>query len=295
MAVSIDNVYQRVLAIANKEQRGYITPQEFNLLAYKAQMDIFESYFYDYGGKLLGSNVDTHVPTDVEMLYEKMLPFKKHEQLKSVATIQMGSIGGIYYGVSQVVVSGYKLPQDLYYLDNIANSAMGVGSEVVASEFWQMLSLTKLRPFSIFKPIFARGPIPRSVVGKSFKVVAGEKDKPPTGSTTTVSDSFAAADLVVSPGVGAQEYDTSGISVEDGLACNYFKKPVAPKWTYVVVNGKALYNPAALDLQNFELHASEESTLTNKILELAGIVINKPGLAEVVLRNEGMKDAIKNQ
>ena len=47
MAVSIDNVYQRVLAISNKEQRGYITPQEFNLLAYKAQMDIFESYFHD--------------------------------------------------------------------------------------------------------------------------------------------------------------------------------------------------------------------------------------------------------
>ena len=31
MAVNIDTVYQRVLAIANKEQRGYITPQEFNL------------------------------------------------------------------------------------------------------------------------------------------------------------------------------------------------------------------------------------------------------------------------
>jgi hypothetical protein len=35
--------------------------------------------------------------------------------------------------------------------------------------------------------------------------------------------------------------------------------------------------------------------LTNKILELAGIVINKPDLSEVVLRNEAMKDAIKNQ
>ena len=46
MAVSVDTVYQRVLALANKEQRGYITPQEFNLLANQAQMTIFESYFY---------------------------------------------------------------------------------------------------------------------------------------------------------------------------------------------------------------------------------------------------------
>ena len=47
MAINIDTIYQRVLAIANKEQRGYITPQEFNLFADQAQMEIFEQYFYD--------------------------------------------------------------------------------------------------------------------------------------------------------------------------------------------------------------------------------------------------------
>ena len=47
MAVSIDKVYQKVLALANKEQRGYITPQEFNLFADQAQMEIFNQYFYD--------------------------------------------------------------------------------------------------------------------------------------------------------------------------------------------------------------------------------------------------------
>ena len=43
--INIDRVYQKVLALANKEQRGYITPQEFNLIASEAQNDIFESYF----------------------------------------------------------------------------------------------------------------------------------------------------------------------------------------------------------------------------------------------------------
>ena len=47
MAVSIDSVYQRVLALANKEQRGYITPLEFNLFANQAQLVIFDQYFYD--------------------------------------------------------------------------------------------------------------------------------------------------------------------------------------------------------------------------------------------------------
>jgi len=45
--ILIDTVYQKVLALANKEQRGYITPQEFNLFADMAQKEIFEQYFYD--------------------------------------------------------------------------------------------------------------------------------------------------------------------------------------------------------------------------------------------------------
>ena len=45
--ILVDTVYQTVLALANKEQRGYITPQEFNLHAGHAQMSIFEQYFYD--------------------------------------------------------------------------------------------------------------------------------------------------------------------------------------------------------------------------------------------------------
>ena len=45
--VSIDTVYQKVLTFANKEQRGYITPQEFNMFADQAQKEIFEQYFYD--------------------------------------------------------------------------------------------------------------------------------------------------------------------------------------------------------------------------------------------------------
>tara|TARA_R110002167_G_scaffold185785_1_gene386547 strand:+ start:36 stop:701 length:666 start_codon:yes stop_codon:yes gene_type:complete len=45
--ILIDTVYQKVLAFANKEQRGYITPQQFNLFADQAQKEIFEQYFYD--------------------------------------------------------------------------------------------------------------------------------------------------------------------------------------------------------------------------------------------------------
>jgi len=45
--ILIDTVYQKVLTFASKEQRGYITPQQFNLFADMAQKEIFEQYFYD--------------------------------------------------------------------------------------------------------------------------------------------------------------------------------------------------------------------------------------------------------
>ncbi len=47
MAVSVNTVYQTVLYILNKEQRGYITPAEFNSLAEQVQDEIFNSYFPD--------------------------------------------------------------------------------------------------------------------------------------------------------------------------------------------------------------------------------------------------------
>tara|TARA_R100001198_G_scaffold75389_1_gene47337 strand:+ start:913 stop:1662 length:750 start_codon:yes stop_codon:yes gene_type:complete len=47
MAVSVNTVYQTVLYILNKEQRGYVTPAEFNSLAAQVQDEIFNSYFPD--------------------------------------------------------------------------------------------------------------------------------------------------------------------------------------------------------------------------------------------------------
>tara|TARA_R100001082_G_C4355594_1_gene156701 strand:- start:20 stop:745 length:726 start_codon:yes stop_codon:yes gene_type:complete len=77
MAVSIDTVYQRVLALANKEQRGYITPQEFNLLANQAQMAIFEQYFYDIKqfGEQHGN--DTEYSDMLDLLNKKIAPFQR--------------------------------------------------------------------------------------------------------------------------------------------------------------------------------------------------------------------------
>ena len=80
MAISINTVYQRVLAILNKEQRGYLTPVEFNLFANQAQLDIFEQYFYDLNqfSRLPGNS--TEYSDMVDILEEKISAFEKTAQ-----------------------------------------------------------------------------------------------------------------------------------------------------------------------------------------------------------------------
>ena len=48
MAINVNTVYQTVLSILNKEQRGYLTPDEFNKTTTQVQLDIFEKYFDDF-------------------------------------------------------------------------------------------------------------------------------------------------------------------------------------------------------------------------------------------------------
>ena len=43
--MDVNTVYQTVLLILNKEQRGYLTPYEFNNIATQVQLEIFEEYF----------------------------------------------------------------------------------------------------------------------------------------------------------------------------------------------------------------------------------------------------------
>ena len=90
MAVSIDTVYQTVLALANKEQRGYITPQEFNLFANQANKEIFEQYFYDINQAARTPGNDTVFADVDDMLEEKLQIFEFADSATTVAAYQSG-------------------------------------------------------------------------------------------------------------------------------------------------------------------------------------------------------------
>jgi hypothetical protein len=114
--VSIDNVYQKVLALANKEQRGYITPQEFNLFADQTQMEIFEQYFYDMNQfrRMPGNNSEY---TDmINILEDKLSYFKQGPTSVSDSNIVKDTFGDTFYRFGDINYNG-KVVEEIKYED----------------------------------------------------------------------------------------------------------------------------------------------------------------------------------
>ena len=146
MSISVDTVYQRVLSILNKEQRGYVTPQEFNLFANQAQLDLFEQYFYDINqfGRIPGNN--TEYSDMLNILNEKINIFE--------TSAIPGRVG-----------SYFTFPLDLYRLGTVVyknetTNSFGVTSteaieaeRINANEFLYINSSPLTKPQNI-RPIF---------------------------------------------------------------------------------------------------------------------------------------------
>ena len=249
MAISIDTVYQKVLAFANKEQRGYITPQEFNLFADQAQMEIFEQYFYDKNqfGRAPGNNYAYSDP--VTNLEEKIQLFERYDRQADVAHAP-GSPHGESWGdinLSDQFPNLYRL--GMVRVDYETEPRFRVAEEIQLNEL-NKYGESPLGKWTKSRPVYTRYSFS---AGKNLKVYPYPSWNPAI----------------------------------DRVLITYIQKPLKPNWGYVVVNDKPLYNSSTST--DFELHAAEESELVYRILAFTGIAIEKPTLTQVAAGLEAGK------
>jgi hypothetical protein len=233
MAVRIDTVYQRVLAIANKEQRGYITPIEFNLMANQAQMDIFEKYFYDLDqAKNKQKQLDRSIE-DEEVSFSDIEATirRKMKDFKIIVPVNGGTtFPTTNYKVGKIFADEYRC-------------------RFVDENEWKSISRSRFHKQGLrYNPIY----------------------KNSTGGTD---------DIMV------MGWDTLTLTVQQltlGVSCEIMQAPAKAEWGYDVVGPtgakKALYN--ASNTTDFELHVAEETNLVTRILELAGIIVQDPGIIQ---------------
>lgn len=136
MAVSVDTVYQRVLAILNKEQRGFVTPEEFNLFANQVQLDMFEQYFYDINqfGRMSGN--DTEYSDMLDNLNEKVSLFEKE------ATLTRSG-------------NHYQLPADMYRIGTVKYNSIEV-ERINKNEYLYVRQAPLTKPTNA-RPIYTKG------------------------------------------------------------------------------------------------------------------------------------------
>ena len=247
--VSVDTVYQRVLALANKEQRGYITPQEFNLHANHAQMDIFEQYFYDLNQFKRAPSNDGSADI-VGLIKEKISIFTKE--------------AAVYHNQDLIdnFTGFYKIGEVYSRRAGYTSTAIDPPDNVMGNPFDESYCVEEISLDDVYK--IGVGPLTRPT---NSRPVYWLRD----GKIWFIPRSAP---------------NHSGWNTGQPYRMTYIRKPVKANWTYTVVNKKALYNKDNADHQDFELHPSEETKLVVKILQLSGITVKDYNLTQVATQKD---------
>lgn len=306
MAVNIDTVYQRVLAISNKEQRGYITPLEFNLMANQAQLDIFNQYFYDLGQFKRLPKYDLEYSDSVAFLEEKMSIFEVFSQTPLSITSNVVRLDSSETGTG--TVDGATSSSTSVVLDATTNSILagmtvtgtGVSSNVKINTVslntpsgHTTLSLTAAASISdnvvlTFKfdnpEIYQLGNVYYTLSGVDYEVEEITRKELIKYKLSPLAAPAIKRPVFIRNTNSGNRIEVYPSTISSDITYNYIKKPTDVSWGYNIINNETLYNSnTAVD---FELHESEETVLVIKILAIAGIVIKDPSLYQMSSQEE---------
>lgn len=253
MSVSIDTVYQRVLGILNKEQRGYVTPQEFNLFANQAQLDLFEQYFYDINQFSRMPGNDTAYSDMLTVLQEKIAIFETRAPLNYLVSSN----------------GTFTLPSDMYRLGTV------IFTNTTIRDLYP--SPTQPANYPVDNPVIYRQELKEDI--EVERINANEYlyiNSSPLTKPKNIRPIYVADDR------GLKVYGDE--EIKNNVDLTYIKKPVKVEWRYQMVYGEALYDSTySVD---FELHPSEETELVIKILELAGLLVKDIQMYQIAAGEE---------
>ena len=170
MAINVNTVYKTVLLILNKEERGYVTPDEFNKISAQVQLEIFEQYSDDLNQQLRVPQSDTDYADRVSNIDERLAIFK--------------TFGTATYDAATIPTKPYfTLPTTDIYGDTVEFYRLGT---VVYNDTTELQRLQRMDFYNIQK-----SPLTKST--ESFPTYLFENEKlfvKPDSITTSVGVNF---------------------------------------------------------------------------------------------------------
>ena len=159
----INQVYTTVLAILNKDNRGYVSPLEFNLYSELAQMSIFEELFHKYSKAISKQNA--------RMYHSEFSDIPKHIREAFDVFISEANLSLIpENGLHQYTVTDFYKGVKIERLPTGANQFSGR----IEVEEVSKLEITKLLNNNLISPT-AEYPVYVGIDGKYriFPIVSG--------------------------------------------------------------------------------------------------------------------------
>ncbi len=300
----INSVRNTVLAIANKNNYGYISPQDFNLYCLQAQMDLFEDYFYQYNNWINRENARTSgtgYADIIKNLEEVIDTFSATAYLaQPVANVNnQYNLPADYYLINKIFyyptikvsgtttgVNGYELidanqtfTTSVAVGDIITNTTDNTSAYITAITNNTTLVISEnimanAEAYNIYDQ-YNITEVERVNQNKLFYLTSSNLTYPTTQYPAYV---LGGASSNVTPGVLGNTISVYPTTITQGgaIQAQYIRYPLAPNWTFLTTSGQdPIFNPGAADYQNFELPASDEPNLVAKICQYIGIEIRE--------------------
>tara|TARA_R110002020_G_scaffold6444_4_gene27476 strand:+ start:458 stop:1210 length:753 start_codon:yes stop_codon:yes gene_type:complete len=241
MAINVNTVYTTVLSILNKEQRGYLTPYEFNQVASQVQLDLFESFFQNLDNNLKVPQTDFDYSNPLLNIDDEISTFK------CLGTCT-GGTGGVFSLPGTDTLSG--------------NTVIVYDDAPAANEFafYRLGTITSLSPDN------KRVEVERLQRDFFYKTSLSDMTAPSEYHPVYLYESDSVISILPN-------------TITTGVEATFLRKPKNVVWAYTLGSvDQYVYNSSAS--VDFELSSNNQTQIILEILKYAGVVVRDPQIVQ---------------
>ena len=291
MAVNVDIVYKTVLLILNKEQRGNMTPDEFNKVATQVQLEIFESYFETLNQQIRRPDNDTEYGDRIKNVDQAISVFKTYGN----ATY---NVGGGFFNLPTTSGAGVATQTLTGNGTSISFPFTSITSSQLASSVITVtINGVSTTAFTISGANIIFNSIP--ALNAAIVVTATPEDFYKLG-TVIYQDTkevqlsqrnellYLNSTPLIAPTATYPIYLYEDhklylypVSITSDIQVSYLRKPVDVIWNFTIPSGQNYYQYNPTNSVNFELSKTEQANIILRVLLYSGVVIRDPSIVNI--------------
>ena len=311
----INSVRNTVLAIINKNNYGYLSPNDFNLFAKQAQLDLFDESFFQYNQQINEENARLSGTgyADIKKGYEEVIEFfsvtaSLAQTYTTSTAVSPSGLANVYTMPTRATTgSDYYLLNKVLVYNTLTASGVNTGT-AAASAGNQLIDATATFTTSmvggVVSIVLNNNVVTTALItgfvdantlnvnttaitstAKNYTIylksnLTSEAELVNNSSITMLNNSMLTKPNITYPAYTQEANNItispSSVSNMGQVVAQYIRYPKDPKWTFTTIaNGDPVFDQSQPDYQDFELPLDDGNDLVSKILQYAGISIRE--------------------